>query len=524
MSGSEARGQREEGPPIGEFLAHLRARRRGALGIFAATVATGLVIAALLPPRFRATATLAVLPAPEFTVRQEAGSRAFNSSALALDQIMKAETVILESDELHAGTMGALGVASIYPSLDPESAQPAPLRLLADAAHFLLAPWRVTPLDPQAALQDRALDWFADDLTVLPAKESNIITVTFGHRSGAVAAQVLNTMMARYAQRRGHVYDDPQLTAVRGETDALGVAVREADAELAGYKKAHAISDSAAERALLLQRQSDAAQSLADALAASAEQHARLATLEQQIRGIPPSVPLYREQDHDTRLAAIDASLLALHENIGIARTNYRDTSRKVTDLVTQLEVREAERASVATPKNPSVVRDGRSLAIDPLLVDRAHAATEEAAAVARVRALHTELSDIAASLGRLEATETSLTNLMRRKNVADANFAAASRVLAEQRLTEAEDALRMANVRVIQPARAPQRPTATRKLICLASVLLGGLVAGIWFLLGYVVRPTFLTADGLAYATGMPVLGMFSSSARRTGGGAFTT
>jgi uncharacterized protein involved in exopolysaccharide biosynthesis len=504
---------RADAPPIAEFIAHLRARRRGGAKIFAMSVAAGLLIAALVPARFRATATLAVLPAPEFTVREEAGSRTFNSSALALDQIMKAETEILESEDLHADTLADLGIGAVYPSLDPAVPRSLPVRLMSSIVGLLLSPWRVRPGNPVAALQDRALSRFADDLLVLPAKESDIITVSFGNRSGEVAARAINDLLARYAQRRGHLYDDPQVMVVRRETDALAVAVRDADAALASYKRVHAISDSFAERALLLHRQSDAAQALADAQAAGAEQHARLAVLDRQISEVSRPVPLYQEQDADTRLTAIDASLVDLRANLGVARTHYLDSSRRVTDLQAQLQVREAERAQMASQPNPSVVRAGRSLAVDPLLVDRAHAAAEQAAAAAHAAALLTELADVAGALARLEAAETSLAELARRKGVADANFAAASRVLAEQRLTEAEDALRMANVRVIQPARPPLRQTATRLLICLASVLLGAMAATLWFLVGYAARPTFLTGEGLAYATGLPVLGVFSAA-----------
>jgi len=516
MSGGDDACARADAPPIAEFIAHLRARRRGAATWLTVAISTGLAVAALVPPRFRATATLAVLPAPEFTVREEAGSRTFNSSALPLDQIMKAETEILESDDLHADALADVGIGSVYPSLDPAVRPSLPARLAIEAADLLLSPWRVPPANPLAALQDRAISRFADDLLVLPAKESDIISVSFGNRSGTIAAQVINDMLARYAQRRGRLYDDPQVAVVRRETEGLAAAVRNADAALAGYKRAHTISDIATERALLLHRQSDAAQALADAQAAAAEQHARLVVLDQEIRNVPASVPLYHEQDADIRLTAIDASLVDLRGMLGVARSHYRDDSRKVTDLMAQLQARVAERAQMASQTSPSIVRGGRSLAIDPLLVDRAHANAETGAATARAASLATELFDIADSLARLDATETSLAELMRRKNVADTNFAAASRVLAEQRLTEAEDALRMANVRVIQPARPPQHQTAMRLLIVLASFLLGGLATSVRFLLAYSMQPTFLTGEGLAHATGLPVLGVFSADPAR--------
>ena len=52
-------------------------------------------------------------------------------------------------------------------------------------------------------------------------------------------------------------------------------------------------------------------------------------------------------------------------------------------------------------------------------------------------------------------------------------SFTNASRAAAEQRLTEAEDERRLANVRIIQPARVPQRPTWTKALICIAGLFM---------------------------------------------------
>ena len=94
--------------------------------------------------------------------------------------------------------------------------------------------------------------------------------------------------------------------------------------------------------------------------------------------------------------------------------------------------------------------------------------------------------------------------------------FANASRVLAEQHMTEAEDALRLANVRVIQSARVPQRPNKTGMLIVIAGVLLGIVSASLWAVRDLAIHPTLLTPEGLAHATGLPVLGVFARSATR--------
>lgn len=488
----------------------MRLHRAGAMRICAAVFTVFLVIAAFLPPRFAATATLAVLPAPEFTVRQDAGSHAFASNGLAMEQVMKAETAILESDALHDGTLRTLDAARLYPDLDPAVQRSFLRQLLHDIAGTLLAPWRPQPADRAAALHEAALAQFAAALTVLPAKDANVITVTFHHRDGALAAQAVNTMLARYADRRSKLYDDPQLNVVRRQTEAAAHEVADADAALAAFKAAHVISDFTAQRDLLLHRQSETDAALAAATSAAAEQQARLLVLNLHIARLQKAVPLYNEADTDTRLQPIDAALVDLRGKLATAREQYRDTSRKVIDLRAQIATRESERAQIAANPAPSAARTGRSEALDPLLVDRAHAAADAAAAVAREAGLRTELDEESAALARLATEETTLAGLARRRAAAADSFANASRIQDEQRMTEAEDALRLANVRVIQPALVPQRPAPTPLLVIIAGALLAALSSGAWLLLRYAARPTFLTEAALAAATGLPVLGVF--------------
>jgi uncharacterized protein involved in exopolysaccharide biosynthesis len=508
----------DDGPRVAEFLAHCQADRPAALRLAACITVWALLIAALLPPSYTATATLAVLPAPEFTVRQDAGSHAFSSAALAMDQIMKAETAILESDALHASTLGSVGTARLYPSLDQAHHRSVVGGILHGASALLFAPWRVAPSDPDAARQEEALRRFKHDLTVLPAKDANVITVSLSNHDAALAAGAVNTMLASYAAQRFSLYDDPQLPVVRQQTEALARAVREADAALAAFKAAHAITDIATERDLLLRRRSETAQALAAASANIAEQQARLAALAAQLNRLPPTIPLFREDDADTRVQAVDVALVDLRGRLESAREQYRDTSHKVTDLRAQVLARETERRRMLASPIPSMDRTGRTPALDPLLLDRAHAAAEAAAAAARATALRHDLGDEQDALARLNADETALADLARRKAVAAESFASASRVQDEQRMTEAEDARRLATVRIIQPARVPQQPGPARLLTALAGMFLGPLTALASIFVRFVLRPTFLTPEGLAAATGLPVLGVFPADAENYG------
>jgi uncharacterized protein involved in exopolysaccharide biosynthesis len=493
-------------PPLREFLAHAYLRRAPAAVIFACVLGTFILVAALLPTRYKAEASLAVLPAPEFTVRPDAGSNNFNASALAMDQIMKAETDILASDDLHAEVLRKVAIRTIYAAL----ADPGDPGFVHTWLRPLATPWLGPARTGQDAMIERALLRFDSDLDVRPSKEGNVIGISFKADDGPTAALVANTLLSTYAARRTRLYDDPQLRVVTQEAEAVRRASVHAGSRLAAFKAAHAISNYDEERSHLLRRRSDTLQAKADVDMAAAAQQALMDELDRQIAAQPSSKDMFREHDSDTRLQAIDGTLIDLRNRLSVARVHYLDSSRMVTDLNGQIAAREGERQRLSADPSPSVSRAGPNPAREALMLDRARAISELAAARSRAKSQQHVLADIDAALAATDTQEQALDELVRQKKVADDNFTAASRVMAERRLTEAEDSLRLANVRVIEPARTPLKPEPLKLLLVLAGSMLGLVGASAYLVASFAARPTFLTAAGLAQATGLPVLGVF--------------
>jgi uncharacterized protein involved in exopolysaccharide biosynthesis len=505
-------------PSLQEFVCHLRVHKGRALRGFLAVFIPALVVAALLRPSYRATATLAVLPAPEFTVRNTAGSHDPNTSALAMDQIMKAESAILDSDDLHAAALHKVGEARVYPDLFGADPPGLAVRVLRATLHALLSPWRVTPADMEAALHQRALKHFESDLDLLPTKDANVITVSFDNPSNQAAADVVNALLALYAARRTHLYEDPQEAVVRKAVATTEAAAAAADRRLAEYKARNGISDYIQQRDLLLHRLTQASQTAATAEASRAEQAARVAAITQQLRAEPVSVPLFRETDPDTRLQAANAALLDLRTRLAAAREKYLDGSRIVTSLNAQVVAQEAEAARLGTDPTASVMRQGRNGNFDSLRLDRAHAGAELAAAEALLSAARKEAATVQAALDRLDTAEVGLLDLQRLSLAAADDFRTASRILAERHLTESEDALRLANVRVIQPALVPQKPRPVPLLVIAAGFVFGCLAGLGRIVARYVLQPVFLTGEGLEFASGIPVLAVFPARANAEG------
>jgi uncharacterized protein involved in exopolysaccharide biosynthesis len=478
--------------------------------MFFSVLLLAALVAGLLPAHYRASATLAVLPSPEFTVRPDAGSRDQAANPLAMDQIMKAETEILGSDDLHLATLQRLGAEALYPGSSPQADRRGIARVVHGVLHAIASLWIPTASDRQAQALERQLHLFANDLLILPAKDSNIITVTYSNRDPVLAAGAVNTMLTLYAAKRRALYDDPQLEVVRRETAGLAVAALDADRALASFKRTHAITDFEAQRGLLLGRKNAADQAVADATLSVAEQSARIQTLDRELSREPETIGVFTEQDHDTRMQTAEAALQDLRTRLAGAAERYRDGSRLMRELRAQLAAREGELERMASAPATSVIRRGHNPDLDTLRLDRLHALAELVAARARLETLSDQQATLTQALKDCEANDAALQTLQREKLAADDNLRSASRLVSERHLTEAEDALRLANVRVIQSARVPQAATPLPFFVVAAGVLFGGLFAAAWLVAVFLARGVFLTEEGLEQALDLPVLASF--------------
>jgi hypothetical protein len=326
-------------------------------------------------------------------------------------------------------------------------------------------------------------------------------------------------MLGLYAEERSRLYDDPQQEIVRREAAVAAAAVREADSRLAAFKQAHSIVDYVTQRDGLLRRRSEAEQGVLASTVSTQEHAARLAALGMQLGAEPPTVGLYTEQDADTRLQSANADLEAVRAKLAVAQATYREGSRMVTSLRAELTAHEAEQARLVRDQTLSVVRRGRNPTLDPLRLDRLREVAELAATRARLAVQSQDVAALGTALVGLEASEVALVALERERASAEDDFRAVNRIVAERRLSEAEDMRRLANVRVIQPPEEPQMPRSTPMLVIAAGFVLSLLAAMGWLLIGFIFDPVFLTEEGLASVIDLPVLGVFELNAAKVGG-----
>ena len=441
-----------------------------------------------------------------------------NNTALGLDQVMEAETELLDSDDLHEAALRNLGpagagLAAVYPDLAPGYRPSLPLRLLRGAFTLAARPWREPAAGTSDARMGQALRRFASHLTVLASRDANVITLRFSHGDPVLAARVLDALLSAYAERRSRLYNDPQISALQNAADASGQRLTAAEETLARFRKSHGISDAAAQRALLLKRRSSAEEAAAGADADALEQKSRLDSLAAQLAAEPATIAIYAEKDPDTRVQTLLAGLQDLRARQAALGNRYLETSRTVQDLNAQVGARTRELENLRRDPSPSILRTGRNPSIDAIHLERIRAATQFAAASARHRASLSEGAAVNTQLLALDDDQVALDGLQRDVSLAADSVTAQSHLLAARRLTEAEDLERTARVRIIQPARVPTRPGRLPLLVALASLLLAGAITAARVAASNMLSGSVWTPEGLTMATGLDVLAVFSTA-----------
>ncbi len=484
-------------------------RRRILEAVTLAFVLAGLA-AVLIPARYVASASLVVLLGSEYTYRPEAGTPPSAAGELGPDQIMKAEVEILSSDDLHQATLRRIGLDRTYPGftnrpglLGQLAAAIAGLPRAAEQALGLEVP-PLRELDPTALAVVRRFDW---DLTVEATKDANVLNVSFRNNDPDVAAETVNTLVTLYLERRQALFGDKQSATVQTQVHGLADALSEADSRLALFKASHDIASYDVQRDLLLHRRDDIARAIADSQANRTQLQARVLSLARELAQTPPTVRAYSEDDPDARAATLNTGLQDLRGREADLANRYLPDSRVMQDAHAQVAAREVELKRLHADRSASVQRQARNPTLDALSLDAERAGTDLRAETARLESLGTEFARVDAALHDLQAGAKTLEQLDRERDVADAAYRTAAKVLDDRRMIEAVAAERATNVRVIQPARVPLRPHSLMLPILAAGAVFSVLAGVGTAVLCEATRQGFLSPEQVERRLGLPVL-----------------
>ena len=437
-----------------DMLASICRDFRRILVVSAATFGLAAALGLAMRPQYVADATLLVLLSPEYAVRQVAGLGDTGGGTLDRDAFLKSEIEILQSRPLLQAALDRIGARTLYPDLFRPPSLPKRAEL-----------WLLGGGTPNG--EARALDRFATHFSASADKTGNIIDVGFRGGDPALAARAVNTVIGLYLAKRNELYRDTQSSALVAEAEAVRQRLEGAEQALAAFKANSGIVSYDTQRELLLRQRDD----------------------------------LTRDVQHE------ESSIAQAEQSRAAAAAQLAATPRDVVISDEQNTAHAAELARVGATHIGSTVRTGRSSVYESLNLDRARAAIGLEAARARHDADMQQLDEVQAALAKLEASKLEFDRLERARSLAAQDFQAVSKALADRRLVETVENGQDSNVRVIQPAVAPDKPTNLRLVVLAAGVLLSVVAGVMTAVLGNMFRRGYISPETLERRLGVPVL-----------------
>jgi uncharacterized protein involved in exopolysaccharide biosynthesis len=461
--------------------------------IFFCIMALSILIAVQVQPDYKAKSSLLVLLGTEHSFRPAAGQQ-FSSGGGGVDaeQVLRTESSILGSDDLHRTVIRELGIEKMYPKLFEN---PGPvMKWIQDTRRYLTDSLGLTEKvsDAGAGAADpmsRAIEAFAHNLTITVDKKSSVIGLEFVSTDKNVSADALRVLETEYLVLRKRLYGDIQAPIVQVQQEEVGKQLAEADAALQSFKQQHDISNFSERRAILLRQQGDLEAALTKSEATIAEQTARLSQLTQQLGSVAGG-----KKGVPNAAAALQGMVQAYQQRQDDAQTHYRGSPAVDAARQAMLE-RETDIARMQANQAYGVQ------------ADRNKTEADLRSSLAGHDSIGAQLAAMNKQVAALDADELQLHQLERNRAVLEDNYRAVTKILDERQTVEAVEAHRESSVRVVQPPRVPALPQPTRRLI-----LLAGLVVSMLFVVGSILmahffRAIYLRPEALELDTGLVVL-----------------
>ena len=269
------------------------------------------------------------------------------------EEILRTESNILASDDLHRTVIRDIGIEKMYPKL---LKKPGPVgQWIADTKRFVTDSLGLTEKATGTGTNDpmaMAVDMFARNLTISVDKKSSVIALTFGNPDKQVAADALRLLEAQYLALRAKLYGDVQAPIVQVQQNTVGKQLADADAALQMFKQSHDISNFAERRAILLQQQGAQETALTKSEATIAGLSSRLTQLNQQLASVAGS-----KKGAPNAAVALQGMVHAYQQRQEDAQTRYRG-SPAVDDARRQMLERETDIARMQATQAYGVQAD----------------------------------------------------------------------------------------------------------------------------------------------------------------------
>jgi len=479
------RGRLRSPLTIRELLTPVFYYRIAALVSFFIPVVIAVVAICLAQPVYTAQSRLLILLGDDYVFRSDVDGAA---QGLSFDraQIVQAEIQILSAKELRVQAIRKTGLARAYPAL---ASQPQGL--------------------------DKAAERLSKDLTITNIPQSNVIELSLRNRDPKAAADLLNTLVKLYIERRRLIFDQSDLSLVNGQRDQLNSRLDAIEAKLLGFSVEHGFGDYPTELATIQNQQASLASQIQVLDQQLAARSGRVSVLSKWFNASPPEVEISNDRGRSQQLDDLTRSLLDLQNQRRQAAARYVEGYPLIVDLDRKIAEVQAQ-IHAAPPQQVVAVRHG----VNPV---RQQLDTELADSVGDLTGLRLarkqaarDLQVVTDRLAELVKIGPEYRELVRQRAMLEAGFADIAKRSQDTGLANTL-AKAKANVRIVQAADPPVRGSSGRMVLLLAGLAFGAAAAVTVIVVSAAFSDVMITPRDVEQKLDIPVVLTVSASEHAT-------
>ena len=467
---------------------------RTAAIVFIATVLLAIVIALLMPAKYRSEARLLTLPADYYEVSGRGSENAGNAEQFKPEELANVEIQLLSSEDLQREVIAQSGSAD-------DTAN----------AHAL----------------DDARKALARNLTISRVDGANVIELGLTARTPQEAQQRLDKLLEIYFETRARILTSGRTAMIAQQRDAAEKELAAANTALRSFQARNGIVDIDGQVSGAIAVDTALRQELAATKAGLSETLGNSSRLRGSSSSVPRTVEIYRDDTEATKaIADMQSEILTLEAKRADLEGRYMAGS----PLIAQVD-KQIAGLRTAIGKHSGELREARRTgrntyydAANDRIIQSDAAASGQAA---KLNSLNAELSASQLRLDNLNQIAEIVSGLQTRRDVAAERFRGLSTQLEETRSRELEATTGSTNVRVIQQPSLPDG-RSNGPLLLIAGGILAGLMLAAATLFVLIVRRDNYLGDEVKDSLGLPIVldltTPFSSTtppaARPAGGG----
>ena len=443
-----------------------------ALLVFLATVLLGVVLALLMPAKYRSEARLLTLPADYYAVRGRDKADSGAAEAFKPEELANVEMQLLSSQDLQRDVL----IRSGAPANDP------------------------------VALE-RAREAMAKNLSIARVDGANVIELGYTAGRPQEAMARLQELLDIYFKTRARVLTSGRSQLIAQEREAARRQLDSADTALRSFQERNGIVDIQAQVNGAVALDSALRQDLAATRADLSQTRSNASQLRSSSAAVPRNVELFRDDTEATRaIAEMQGQILSLEAKRADLQGRYMQGS----PLIEQVD-KQIAGLRTAIGKQGGQLREARRIGRNSYYDEaKDRAMQSEAAAVgqaAKIGRLGHELSDSQLHLRNLNTIAGTVFKLQAERDAAQERFRSLTTQLEEARARELEASTGSTNVRVIQRPSLPEHRSNSPLMLIAGSIVAGlAIASGLLFFL-IVQDEGFADASEVSESLGVPLV-----------------